>query len=330
MLPISFIISFSILVFSSATSERFHEWAAHHNIQLPSDSDSYYHMFDTWHANDRIIEKTNSQNLSYSLGHNQFSALTSAEFSNLIGFNYNRKMIQSNIISTEWKDSLISLPASVDWRSKGAVTPVKDQQSCGSCWSFSTTGALEGAFAIKTGNLVSFSEQELVDCDYIKNGGSSLGCNGGDMASAMKWIGKNNGLCSESSYPYVSGETHTNGPCQHTCSNVAGSDVISVSSVPPKSESAMMSALVKNPVSVAIEADQSSFQLYKSGVFTGACGTNLDHGVLLVGYDSESWIMKNSWSSDWGEGGFMRMGRGNYNDGAGQCGVLLDGVFPIL
>jgi C1A family cysteine protease len=150
------------------------------------------------------------------------------------------------------------------------------------------------------------------------------------MASAMKWIGKNNGLCSESSYPYVSGETHTNGPCQHTCSNVAGSDVISVSSVPPKSESAMMSALVKNPVSVAIEADQPAFQLYKSGVFTGTCGVNLDHGVLLVGYDSESWIMKNSWSSDWGEGGYMRMGRGNYNDGAGQCGVLLDGVFPIL
>jgi C1A family cysteine protease len=220
------------------------------------------------------------------------------------------------------------------------VTPVKNQKQCGSCWSFSTTGALEGIYAIKRGNLVSFSEQQLVDCDYIRAGGTSLGCNGGDMKSAMEWIGKNNGLCTESAYPYVSGDTKTNGPCQKSCSIVSGSDISTTVSVSANSDNAMMTALAQQPVSVAIEADQSSFQLYKSGVFTGTCGTSLDHGVLLVGYGTmnglDYYIMKNSWDVTWGSQGFMYMARGvdasgkPYNGGKGQCGVLMQGVYPVL
>jgi len=204
----------------------------------------------------------------------------------------------------------------------------------------STTGALEGIYAIKRANLVSFSEQQLVDCDYIRAGGTSLGCNGGDMGSAMEWIGKNNGLCTEQAYPYFSGTTKTNGACQKSCSIVSGSDISSTVSVSANSDNAMMTALAQQPVSVAIEADQSSFQLYKSGVFTGSCGTNLDHGVLLVGYGNmnglDYYIMKNSWSTSWGSQGYMYMGKGvdasgkSYNGGKGQCGVLMQGVYPVL
>jgi C1A family cysteine protease len=228
-----------------------------------------------------------------------------------------------------------ALPSAVDWTAKGAVTPVKDQGQCGSCWSFSTTGALEGAYAIKTGNLASFSEQQLVDCDTLGNGGRDHGCNGGLMDNAFSWISKNNGLCLEADYPYVSGVTKTAGTCSTSCKNVAGSDIAKFVDVEPASDLAMMSALALNPVSVAIEADQREFQLYKSGVFTGACGTNLDHGVLAVGYGSENGLeyykVKNSWSTTWGEKGYIRLAKGSsYNGGKGQCGILLEASYPVV
>jgi len=327
----SFTVTIAILsiILCEASNERFHEWAEKHHIELPSDINPYMHMLQNWQDNDRIIKEMNSRNLSYTLGHNHFSGMSSEEFRTMM----NPLFFEGAPLGTQeekWQEKIVGLPTSVDWRDHNAVTSVKNQQNCGSCWAFSTTGALEGAHAIKTGKLISFSEQQLVDCDYIKNGGTSLGCSGGDMGSAMKWIGKNNGLCSEEIYPYVSGETQVNGPCQHSCTNVADTDVISVVNVTPNSESAMMDALSKQPVSVAIEADTASFQLYKSGIFTGACGTNLDHGVLLVGYAPDYWIMKNSWSDTWGEQGYMRLARGNYNQGAGQCGVLSQGVYPLV
>jgi C1A family cysteine protease len=268
--------------------------------------------------------------------------MSSAEFSEYMKFDVHREMFEPNIQTPNLRGEVdVAVPSSVDWRADGVVTYVHNQGSCGSCWSFSTAGALEGIYAIKTGKLVCFSEQQLVDCDYIRAGGTSLGCNGGDMKSAMEWIGKNNGLCTEQSYPYVSGDTKTNGPCQKSCNVVSGSDIISTVSVSSNSDNSMMNALSKQPVSVAIEADQPVFQLYKSGVFTGSCGTNLDHGVLLVGYGSmngvEYYIMKNSWGPEWGNQGYMYMGKGNdpatgkpYNGGKGQCGVLMQGVYPVL
>jgi C1A family cysteine protease len=235
----------------------------------------------------------------------------------------------------ESPDDFASLPSSIDWTANRAVTPVKDQGQCGSCWSFSTTGALEGAYAIITGNLASFSEQQLVDCDTLGNGGRDHGCNGGLMENAFNWISKNNGLCLESDYPYISGTTKTAGKCDKSCKNLAGSDVVKYIDVEPASDSAFMTALAKQPVSVAIEADQREFQLYKSGVFTGTCGTNLDHGVLAVGYGTEAgneyYKVKNSWSATWGEGGYIRIGRGaNYNGGKGQCGILLQASYPVI
>lgn len=183
--------------------------------------------------------------------------------------------------------------------------------------------------------MLSFSEQQLVDCDNLQNGGRDHGCNGGLMDNAFSWIKKNGGLCLEQNYPYVSGTTTVSETCKTTCSVNTNSKIISFIDVLPNSDSAMMTALTKQPVSIAIEADQPAFQLYKSGVFTGTCGTKLDHGVLVVGYGTEGtndyYTVKNSWGETWGTGGYIKLGRGaNYNRGAGQCGMLMQGSYPEL
>lgn len=322
--------------------EKFNNWIDHFRIQI-NDNHHYLHVFENWLENDKFIEITNGQNLTYTVGHNSYSGYSSEEFSQLMGFQSNSELIASGnlrggIIQSTDVDKMFdlsALPSSIDWRTKGAVTGVKDQGQCGSCWSFSSTGALEGAYAIKYGNLASFSEQELVDCSNIKNGESNMGCNGGNMQPTFDWIGKNGGLCEEQAYPYVSGTTKTGGTCQKTCSLVSGSAVKSSHAVTANSDNSMMTTLAMQPVSIAIEADQKAFQLYTSGIFSENCGSNLDHGVLLVGYGSSNgqdyYIMKNSWGTTWGESGYMRMGRGlQYNNGAGQCGLLMEGSYPTL
>jgi hypothetical protein len=327
------------------TLNRFSTWMNRFNIES-KDETHLAHIFDNWISNDKYIEEVNGKNLTYTLGHNAYSGYSIEEFGQFMGFANNQEVsfkgLRGAVPSIDMNQiyDLSAIPSSVDWRAKGAVTPVKNQGSCGSCWSFSTTGALEGAYEIKYGKLVSFSEQQLVDCDY----GLRLnhGCNGGLMDSAFSWISSNGGLCTESDYPYVSGTTKTNGDCKKTCSLVSGSKIVSYTDVTPNSDSAMMTALAQQPVSVAIEADQRAFQLYSGGVFSESCGTNLDHGVLLVGYGTDSssgldyYILKNSWDVSWGSSGFMYLGRNvdasgkAYNGGKGQCGVLMEGSYPNL
>jgi len=221
-----------------------------------------------------------------------------------------------------------ALPDSVDWVSGGLVTEVKDQGQCGSCWSFSATGALEGAWA-KAGNaLQSFAPQEFVDCDIFRNGGTDMGCNGGLMDSAFKWAMKQPGLCKWESYPYVSGTTKSSGTCSDSKCNTELGVPKGYTDVQKNSEDALKSALAQQPVSIAIEADQASFQLYKSGVFSGDCGAKLDHGVLAVGYGNDAttgepfWNVKNSWGNGWGEAGYIRFTRNAIaGQPEGQCGL---------
>jgi C1A family cysteine protease len=354
--------------------ERFNEWASEFRVSFDSDQ-HYRTVYNNWELNHKYIEFVNNDNRTYTLGHNQFSGMSDEEYTTFLNTDLmnrgvelasfdgskidkvkegldeakclygcaknhkNVKKIETLKCTVDCLDmdvsSLDEVSSSLDWVEKGAVTGVKDQGQCGSCWSFSTTGALEGAYFNKYGKLVSFSEQELVDCDNFKNGGRDHGCNGGLMDNAFKWIKGNGGLCTESTYPYISGTTKTAGDCKTECTLVDNSRITSFVDVPTSSDTAMMEALQVNPISVAIQADQKDFQLYKSGVFNGDCGTKLDHGVLLVGYGSKDgsdyYRIKNSWGTTWGDDGYIYFGRGSeFNNGDGQCGVLLQGSYPVL
>lgn len=333
---LTFIVGLNMVTSYSNIEEkiigRFKQWVSKFNIRV-NDNFHFESLLQKWISNDLFIEIINSDNRTYVLGHNQFSGMDSQEFSNYLGFIPETRIIRN--LRTSFDLRKLKVPDSVNWIDDGGVTGVKDQGQCGSCWAFSTTGALEGAYYVKTRKLTSFSEQQLVDCDTTRNGGKDHGCNGGLMDNAFSWIEKNNGLCSEAEYPYVSGDTKTGATCATSCQNIENSAVHSFIDVHPSSDEYMMQALAKQPVSVAIEADQREFQLYKSGVFTGTCGTKLDHGVLVVGYgnlDGEDYyLVKNSWSTSWGQNGYIMLGRGtSYNSGNGQCGVLLQGSYPVL
>ena len=366
-----FMLSVASLTVNATNVERFENWVREFRQEFRN-TEHREGIMRKWVENDKFIDETNAKNMTYSLGHNQFSGMDSDEFSQYLGYsnqegdvlgrkfnmdNFKKKLDTTKCLydcvkhhkeMTTLKTvecvtgcldsdelSAVSVPDSVDWVTAGAVTPVKNQGQCGSCWSFSTTGALEGAFFVKTGTLDSFSEQQLVDCDTRKNGGKDMGCNGGLMDNAFSWIEKNGGLCTESEYPYNSGTTKTGGSCDTSCTVVEGSEVKDFVDVKPSSDEAMMTALSQQPVSIAIQADQKSFQLYKSGVFTDSCGTGLDHGVLAVGYGTMSgkdyYRVKNSWGETWGDAGYIYMGRGaEFNSGNGQCGMLMQASYPEL
>lgn len=322
---ISILSLFLLPVLHASLINQFTEWVEFFNIEFNSD-EHFHDIYQKWQSNHKFIEEVNGKNLSYVLGHNQFSGMDSQDFRQYLGYS---GIPMERVFNKLDSEPTVLISEEVNWVKKGAVTDVKDQGQCGSCWSFSTTSALEGAYFVKYGNLETFSEQQLVDCDSFKNGGRDMGCNGGLMDHAFTWIEKNGGLCSESDYPYVSGETKTAGTCKKTCKVVENSKIASFVDVTPSSDTAMMTALSQQPVSIAIEADQREFQLYKSGIFTGVCGNKLDHGVLLVGYGPDYYLVKNSWGLSWGDGGYIKLGLGpEFNNGDGQCGMLLQGSYP--
>ncbi|KAI3802413.1 hypothetical protein L1987_30545 [Smallanthus sonchifolius] len=283
--------------------------------------------FQIFKDNIRYIEEHNSGDHSYKLGLNKLADLSVEEYrltyTGAKKIDSKRKLnnVKSDRYSVRSGDDL---PDSFDWRTKGAVAAVKDQGSCGSCWAFSTIGSVEAVNQIVTGDLITLSEQELVDCDTSYN----QGCNGGDMDYAFDFIVKNGGIDTDKDYPY----TGKDGRCDSARKNAKVVSIDGYEDVPVNNEAALQKAAANQPITVAIEASSRDFQFYTSGVFSGSCGTDLDHGVVVVGYGTENgkdyWIVRNSWGAEWGEEGYIRMER-NIKTKTGKCGIAMEASYPI-
>ncbi|XP_060653849.1 procathepsin L-like [Drosophila nasuta] len=279
--------------------------------------------------NKKLIDRHNKRysagEKTYKMGVNKFTDLTSKEFKRLMLTSLNTNHSQEGfdyIYNPSAKDSL---PKSIDWRSSGAVNPIKDQGRCGSCWAFSAVGSLESHYFIQKGKSVSLSEQNLVDCSrgYPYN---NNGCSGGLPINALNYVKDNGGIDTESSYPYEG----RNDYCHFKRNNI-GAEVSAVVKVESGNEEALVSAVAnKGPISVGVDA--SLFHLYEGGVFNEPlCTQQLNHGVVVIGYgtdpdEGDYWLVRNSWGENWGEKGYIRMARNRNN----QCGIALYPVYPLV
>jgi len=281
-------------------------WKAMHNKVYAAEEEAMRKI--VFEANIAKARMLNAMKDGAEYGLSKFADLTEDEFKTLLGFKADREMFETQ---TAADLPLNDTPTEWDWTTKGAVTPVKNQGQCGSCWAFSTTGDIEGAWFLAKGKLESLSEQQLVSCD--DNG--DQGCNGGLPSNAFAWTIKNGGLESESSYPYE-GVTDS-------CKQDKSKDIVTISSWEKVStnEDQIAAYLAQNgPLSIGINA--ANLQLYMGGISDPFfCNPkNLDHGVLIVGFGEENgkkfWKIKNSWGEGWGEKGYFRIIRGK-----GKCGL---------
>ena len=324
------LLDLTIVLMSFVTFSEINYNFLFHNYMKNFDRDYTIYNFnqklETFKDNVQFIYKHNqNSDKNFTLGINQFSDLTNDEYKSYIHTSmYSGFELRSQCNKMQTSD--VFTPTSIDWRQKNAVTEVKDQGQCGSCWSFSSTGALEGIYSIMNQQLYSFSEQELVDCSSGLTYGNHA-CNGGLIDNAFQYT-IDNGLCKEEEYPY----TAEKGNCYSSkCTPTV--KINKCFDVPPNNELALKEAVSFQPVSVAIEADTKYFQSYKSGVLTGdSCGTTLDHGVLVVGYGTDNgqdyWLVKNSWSTSWGDEGYIKIGRSDSTDSPGVCGIAMQPSYP--
>lgn len=291
--------------------------------------------FEIYRQNMNFIRMTNSQGYSYVLGMNEFGDLTKEEFmARFTGYRRSleddENVYRTGVVLTDGVEWESVPPESVNWVEAGCVNPVRNQMSCGSCWAFSAIAALEGAVCAQTDQgLPMLSEQQLVDCSK-RNG--NFGCNGGTMGLAFQYAIRNRYLCTSDDYPYYAEEKN----CRESlCKNYVEVPIETYRYVIPRTAYSLKSALARyGPISVAIQADQTPFQFYKSGVFDAPCGTKVNHGVVLVGYDvdeqtnKEYWLVRNSWGESWGEKGYIRLAL--HSGRKGTCGILVEPVYPVI
>lgn len=256
---------------------------------------------ENWVANDARIRAHNAlPNATFTMGHNPLSDLNETQFKRLLGWRppETRRLRRSLAAASP-------PPATVDWVQRGALTPIKNQGQCGSCWAFSTVAAVESATFLSTGTLQSLSEQDLVDCTS-----ANYGCGGGTLDAAFDEVDAD-GLPTEDAYPY----TGTDGNCQ--AASGARTDISGWAEA--SGEEAYLAAVAEQPISVAVAAN-SAWQLYDTGIIN-VCGGQIDHAVVVVGYDmgGSYWNIRNSWGEDWGECGYVRVQM--TNDSYGMCGM---------
>ncbi|XP_044950737.1 ervatamin-B-like [Hordeum vulgare subsp. vulgare] len=323
--------------------DRFHEWMRVQNKSYSTAAEKA-RRFKLYKSNMRYIEAVNANattsGLTYELGEGPFTDISNQEFVALYTGQIpagehgeygeqDEQIIATHIgpvgragKNTVYANFSASAPRSMDWRKRGAVTPVKDQGKCGCCWAFSTVAAIEGIHKIKRGILMSLSEQQLLDCDREERG-----CNGGRTNKAFEWVEKNGGITATSSYRYKAAE----GGClknRKPAAKISGSILVK-----SNNEVLLMNAVAKQPVAVSISVHGRHFPHYKRGTYNGPCGASLNHAVTIVGYGGRNgaryWIVKNSWGAKWGAKGYIIMKRETKNP-SGQCGIATFPVFPLM
>lgn len=288
----------------------FADFKATYGRKYDAQTDS--HRFTCFRQNLDLIDKRNAEASGARHGVNQFADLCPAEFAKMyLGLKPSNKTQGTPL---KFSDAQVKASCSaIDWRTKGAVTPVKNQGQCGSCWSFSTTGNVEGQWQIAGNPLTSLSEEELVQCSHNGN----AGCNGGLMDYAFQWIITNGGITTEAAYPYTSGIGIT-GKCKSAKITNYAAKISSFQDVAQNEDQMATFVCGNGPLSIGVDAQ--SWQTYQGGILKDCAGTQLDHGVLIVGFDNNNnppyWIVKNSWGASWGESGYIRVEKGT-----NQCGI---------
>jgi C1A family cysteine protease len=319
------VLQITFAVQHATVQEEFLRFMRQYNKTYDSAEETARRLSIFLEAKIRIQElnlKAAEKGFNTKFGITKFADLTPAEFKKFLGYSKIHSKVDAAVVPTT--DAFVgALPTSLDWRTKGAVTPVKDQQQCGSCWAFSATEGVESAYYLAYKKLYKLSPQQIVSCDTVDGG-----CNGGDLPTAFAYV-KSKGLELDETYPYTSGGGDS-GVCKYKSQSVVARIKGWAYATTKANETAMQAAMVTNgPLSICVDA--STWQFYQSGVITHDCSNDLDHCVQLVGWSSTSstpaipyWIVRNSWGTDWGLSGYLWVERDK-----DMCGIADEATYVI-